>query len=984
MKHLIAFYTGGLKLYPGILREKSLGGSETAVISMANALSAQGHMVKIFGNVEDVAIDVETLVEYYPHELFDTISVQQTYDLLVCVRSPQLASGKINASAVWLWNHDVPSIDFMAYAEHLFQVDKCLFLSEFHKELYLNETTFMTKAGFEKIVDTTSNGVDHHLVTQVVPQLTQEREKFRFMYTSRPERGAHFLLDSIWPKIREKYPEAELYICTYDLSGMNPHPTDASMIEYVQSRITEMSDQGVYDLGTLSKAQLYTELSKTNAVLYPTAFPEISCISVMEAQACGALYISTDSFALPETSGGYGYLVDASLKATAYIDQFVEYVSKVIDKFDPLLPKRQHARDRILNRYSWDGVAKSWMQKLQDQFNDRYVCNSDAVMENLWYYSDVVALRDWAIKYNLSDWKEKAEQYIERALSDTDEYFDHGDVHTNWDKRPRFHAVVRQLTKLEGREHSLKGHWLDVASGNGDFLTFINTLEPEMTGVGIDLVKLLCDDANAFAKTNAKTSDNITFMQQSWDSLGDSSKGKYDFVFAGEIMEHVVDPAQFLQKIESCVRIGGTVCMTIPYGPWESVSLRRDPLQIGRHLHHFTIQDLKNIFGERGVSIELDMVAVSDRGDMLGNWILSWVRKEESLPFGKIDLFHKVMTMRPYQSVSVCMIVKNEAANIQRCLDSVYRYADEIVINDTGSTDKTLQIIRETYTRGIAIPKIIESKWEDNFALARNQGLAHAIGDWILWIDADEEAVEPKRIFKYLNTEMYTGFVLQQRHICLDREHDPDVPVRLFKRQDNIRFRGRLHEQPEFVNETGLDDPVVPVLILPETYVAHYGYPTEAVRRDKAFNRNTAIMLKELKESPQRIMNWIVFIREHMNQVYWECENNGGVPSQTIIDRLNEIIRLYEAHDLGNPDGLYHSHAFKVYQQALRMFSALCVPVKGCPSIPIAMQWSMQCSIGEPKETAPQSLTLKYFKNWDEHATYLAQQSANLKRRARM
>lgn len=83
-------------------------------------------------------------------------------------------------------------------------------------------------------------------------------------------------------------------------------------------------------------------------------------------------------------------------------------------------------------------------------------------------------------------------------------------------------------------------------------------------------------------------------------------------------------------------------------------------------------------------------------------------------------------------TISLCMIVKNEENTIARCLDSVKGIPDEIVIVDTGSTDRTKEIVRE-YTDGI-----FDFIWIDDFAAARNFAFSQATMDYILWLDADD------------------------------------------------------------------------------------------------------------------------------------------------------------------------------------------------------------------------------------------------------
>ena len=83
-------------------------------------------------------------------------------------------------------------------------------------------------------------------------------------------------------------------------------------------------------------------------------------------------------------------------------------------------------------------------------------------------------------------------------------------------------------------------------------------------------------------------------------------------------------------------------------------------------------------------------------------------------------------------TISLCMIVKNEEKHIARCLDSVAELVDEIIIVDTGSTDRTVEIV-SNYTS-----KIYTYPWEDDFSKARNYSFSKASMDYCMWMDADD------------------------------------------------------------------------------------------------------------------------------------------------------------------------------------------------------------------------------------------------------
>src|SRR5579862_9633682 len=86
--------------------------------------------------------------------------------------------------------------------------------------------------------------------------------------------------------------------------------------------------------------------------------------------------------------------------------------------------------------------------------------------------------------------------------------------------------------------------------------------------------------------------------------------------------------------------------------------------------------------------------------------------------------------------ISACIIAKNEEKNLGRCLTSLHASVDEIIVVDTGSTDRTVEIARAHGARVFNFP------WCDHFSAARNESLSHAGGRWIIWIDADDELIE--------------------------------------------------------------------------------------------------------------------------------------------------------------------------------------------------------------------------------------------------
>lgn len=145
-------------------------------------------------------------------------------------------------------------------------------------------------------------------------------------------------------------------------------------------------------------------------------------------------------------------------------------------------------------------------------------------------------------------------------------------------------------------------------------------------------------------------------------------------------------------------------------------------------------------------------------------------------------------------TVSLCMIVKNEEQTINRCLSSAKYIADEIIIIDTGSTDKTKEICAN-YT-----DKIYDFDWIDDFSAARNYAYSFASMDYILWLDADD-IILVDDIYKFVQLkETLTpdiNTVMMKYNTGMDAKGNVTFSYyreRLTKRSMNFMWREPVHE----------------------------------------------------------------------------------------------------------------------------------------------------------------------------------------------
>lgn len=194
--------------------------------------------------------------------------------------------------------------------------------------------------------------------------------------------------------------------------------------------------------------------------------------------------------------------------------------------------------------------------------------------------------------------------------------------------------------------------------------------------------------------------------------------------------------------------------------------------------------------------------------------------------------------------LSVSMIVRNEEKFLAGCLESVRDLADEIVVVDTGSTDRTKEIARQFGVR------LFEYEWRGDFSAARNYALQQCTGEWVLYLDADERLTESSRrllpkLLSNRHADAYTVLIQNPQTMGQGRVQQENTYPRLFRRSEGVRFEGRVHEQ------------IAPSLlrlkkrILPSTLtILHLGYDQGYDIVRKKAERNIELLELQLQSDP--------------------------------------------------------------------------------------------------------------------------------------
>lgn len=344
----IGFYTAGVPFEGDALeRGGGLGGSETAFIQVARALARRGHQVIAFNTCERPG-EYEG-VTY--HSFSDSLPIlaSEHFDVFVVSRYSAFFNLPFSAGLKVLWNHDTLDNPKELRQVHD-EIDLFLVLSNFHKDNYL-----LRLPQIDDRLVLTRNGLDFDLLDQAS---SGRRDPNKLIYASRPERGLKTLLESIWPRLYRWNPDLRLYICGYQitLAGLPPQLEEL----YRQVNYLLESVPGLEILGGLAKPDYYRHLSESVLMLYPSVFPEVSCIAALESQALGVPVLTSDAFALSETVVTPTTLVGGRPGSEQYVNDYVERAISLLSNREEVSRLGERARGEIRGRYGWDKIAEEW------------------------------------------------------------------------------------------------------------------------------------------------------------------------------------------------------------------------------------------------------------------------------------------------------------------------------------------------------------------------------------------------------------------------------------------------------------------------------------------------------------------------------------------------------------------------------------------------------------------------------------------------
>ncbi len=939
-KLVITLAIPGLAFNGKTFNEQSLGGSESAGYYMARALARLGHSVTVFCGTEKVERCDEpdgSGVDYLPIGLFRQYVEYTPHDVCIVQRAPDMLVGHCLAKLSLLWCHDLA----LRRAESVYKgtswnYDKIFVLSEFMRGQY-RDVYGMTDA--QLVV--TRNGVDLDTVRAVREKLEAikdaRRNPLSMVYAGRPERGLDVLLGEIMPRILRLEPQARLFTCHY----ANPVDTLADFYAHCGQLAANLGP-AVQQLGSLTKAQLYEAFHSAGLYVYPVPsrlmpeFDEVSCISIMEAQACGLPVVTSARGALPETlAPDAGALIADETHSAAYFDAFAEACVRFMR--NPAAWRKASAAGLArAATLGWDAVAQQWSELFASEIAQR---SSDlaTLANHFWRRSDIYAAKECLRRLPADDAKsahvrERIAQdwaFLDEEEGFRKQYERIGATHNadviNWAPHEPRYAAIRNWLQLHNQDVRSA---LDYGCAHGAYATNLLKELPDLsiTGVDIDLrgIQLADQFADALG-VSRRWRGVVGDYQRLLDKAIPEFDTQYDAAIAQEVLEHVEDPGAVLLALEGLVRDGGYVYITVPYGPWEYSDYRRYPHRA--HIWEFDLHDLHGLLDCKGPAAQVSISAMPfghnpQTDDPMGWWVVQYlVTPETRGTIGKIDLDRKLRLQRPRQTVSgLIMAGPGCEETLHWCLKSLVHVVDELVIADCGMSDEAIRVLEQYRWATLdgqphdwfpSVKRIAAGDPKrDGFEAPRNIALQNCTQDWVLWIDTDEKLLQPNMLTKYLRPNVFNGYSIRQHHFAVDVTWSPDLPVRMFRNNGKMRFYGMIHEHPE----EGLNKGPGVTIVLPDVHIPHVGYLIESGRQVK-FARNLPMLEADIKKYPDRILQKHFIMRDKMLLVGQELRNNGQRITEPIKQLCREVVDVYRQHFLGKGH-FTNVDPFEYYSQA--------------------------------------------------------------------
>lgn len=348
--------------------EQPLGGCQSAICHVSDALAAAGHEVLLLTATESPAIERGVICKGW--DLTSQRELREfRADVVVSSPSAKYAEdlrhifGGDPRLILWTGHaHDQPSVQPLLDPAQRMLYDGYSFVSEWQSRNFSEK--FSLDPARVKVIGYAASPAFLKLFAAGDDIGPAKDRPPVLAYTSTPFRGLHILL-AVFPEIRRRVPGIRLKVYSsmrvYQVSDARDESEFGAL--YRQCAETE----GVEYIGSLPQPQLARELRRVTALAYPNTFPETYCISALEAMAAGCSVVSSELGALPETTAGYARLVPIINRKDTYAGEFIDATVDALNESasgtDAALLAAQVAY--VNSACTWQIRAQAWLAWLE-------------------------------------------------------------------------------------------------------------------------------------------------------------------------------------------------------------------------------------------------------------------------------------------------------------------------------------------------------------------------------------------------------------------------------------------------------------------------------------------------------------------------------------------------------------------------------------------------------------------------------------------
>ncbi len=362
----ICFYTSPIpeSWSPKTIKEGGSGGSELAVMEIAQRFAADGWRTVVFGTPGQDAGVIDG-VEYWRSEDF---LPSEPFKVFVSSRAPSPFEVELNADLKLLWTHDVNMGDTFFPVKN--KPDKIVGVSNWQ----INHMSKLYGVDIDKFT-TIPNGIN--LDRFKIDRSNDSTIQPKFIWSSSPDRGLEVLL-GLWPTIRQYYPDAELHVyygwnlIDKIINNLKNRGAGGGYLEYIKGQIVgkmyELGNEegGIYNHGRVNQKELAKAMYEATFWAYPTQFMETFCITALECQAAGVIPVTSKLAALQETVALKDLMIEGWPSNLDYQNRWLRLLFTLFDMEGEDIIKLRTINRNFAMQFTWDSAYQQWIKLIED------------------------------------------------------------------------------------------------------------------------------------------------------------------------------------------------------------------------------------------------------------------------------------------------------------------------------------------------------------------------------------------------------------------------------------------------------------------------------------------------------------------------------------------------------------------------------------------------------------------------------------------